>query len=120
MTLCKDPLAPDELLRHLEEVRTLVEGHRYRIPHNVELRRDLLTVRRVVSERGEPSIKLPETQDGRRCDYIQLLARCRKFSAVQTLEEDERNEDDMAKAIRKVDEWNARRAVEQSLHKLAN
>ncbi len=120
ITLCRDQLGQDELLRHLEEVRTLVEGHRYKLPHNVELRRDLLTVQRVISERGVPSIKLPETKDGRRCDYIQLLARCRKFSAVTTLEGDEQQEDDMAKAIRKVDEWNATGRIEQSLHKLTS
>lgn len=118
ITLCKDALSPAELLEHLEEVRTLVEGHRYRLPHNVELRRDLLTVRRIVSEGGVPSIKLPETKDGRRCDYIPLLARCRKFSAV-TVEDEQKTEDDMAKAIRKVDEWNERR-IERSLHKLSN
>jgi hypothetical protein len=118
VTLCKDPLSPAELLEHLEDVRALVESHRYRIPVNAELRRDLLTVKKPVNDKGEPSIKMPETQDGRRCDYIPLLARCRKFSAVTVLERT-LEEDDMAKAIRRVDEANANGRIQGSLHKLA-
>lgn len=102
--LVPDTLDGVELLQRTEEVRTLIESGRYELPPVKELRRDLLTVKRHLTNTGTVALHLPETADGRRCAFVPLLARCRKYSGVDIQPVKTEPEDHLEKRKRELAE----------------
>lgn len=103
ISLAPDKLLNAELLEQIEDMRTLLESGRYELPPSKDLKRDLLMVKRNITNTGAIALHLPEASDGRRCAFVPLIAMCRKYAA-----EPERQEDDLERAVRRTDERNAR------------
>lgn len=99
------------------EVRALLVSGRLFLPNDKTLRGDLIKAQRLATADGGSVVRFPEDDEGRRCDYAALLIRAIKWAELPPDAADEA-EDDMAKAIRKVNEGNARGRSESSLQNI--
>lgn len=92
----------DQLEQALE-VRTLLESGRLLLPQDKTLRGDLIKAQRVTTADGGSVVRFPEDDERRRCDYASLLIRAIKWAELPP-DETAADDDDMARAIRRVDE----------------
>ena len=77
LTLYTDKTTATSKLEDFTNLATLVHSDRVELPPDRVLRRDLLGVKKRVTQSGQ-SIVLPKTSDGRHCDYAPALAACLK------------------------------------------
>jgi hypothetical protein len=61
-------------LKQFQALKTRLNSGLVDLPYDDVLREDLLRVKLVVSSGGDPSIKTPESADGRHCDFASVLA----------------------------------------------
>ena len=61
-------------LKIFKATKTRMDSGLIDLPYHDDLREDLLRVKLVVSSNGEPSIKTPESADGRHCDFAMCIA----------------------------------------------